>query len=84
MKELKAQIVRYSYLDKIEIFVTLLVDQRQYRQEISFLTFRDQAIMSGVTSKINFFCVKEFFRLNFDFKNGCKNEFKDNNEKSCT
>ena len=22
--------------------------------------------------------------MNFDFKNGCKNEFKDNNEKSCS
>ena len=22
--------------------------------------------------------------MNFDFKNGCKNEFYDNNEKSCT
>ena len=23
------------------------------------------------------------FFMNFDFKNGCKNEFEDNNEKSC-
>ena len=35
-----------------------------------------------VLLKINFFGVKEFFRMNFDFKNACKNEFKDNNEKS--
>ena len=34
--------------------------------------------------KWNFFGVKEFFFMNFDFKNGCKNEFKDNNEKSCS
>ena len=33
-------------------------------------------------SKMKFFSVKEFFFINFDFKNGCKNEFKDNNEKS--
>ena len=33
---------------------------------------------------MNFFGVKEFFRINFDFKNWCKNEFKDNNEKSCS
>ena len=26
----------------------------------------------------NFFCDKEFFCMNIDFKNGCKNEFKDN------
>ena len=30
-----------------------------------------------------FFGVKEFFFINFDFRNGCKNQFKDNNEKSC-
>ena len=33
------------------------------------------------TSKI-FFGVKTFFRMNFDFKNGSKNKFKDKNEKS--
>ena len=32
-------------------------------------------------SKMKFFDVKKFF-MNFDFKNGCKNDFKDNNEKS--
>ena len=31
---------------------------------------------------MKFFGVKEFFFMNFDLKNGCKNEFKDNNEKS--
>ena len=30
-----------------------------------------------------FFGFKEFTFGNFDFQNGCKNEFKDNNEKSC-
>ena len=32
--------------------------------------------------KWNFFGVEEFFRMNFYFKNWCKNEFNDNNEKS--
>ena len=32
---------------------------------------------------MNFFGAKEFFYINFDFKNGCKNDFKDNNKKSC-
>ena len=30
---------------------------------------------------MKFFCVKEFFFVNFDFQNECKNEFEDNNEK---
>ena len=30
-----------------------------------------------------FFGAKEFFYVNFDFKNGCENEFKDENEKPC-
>ena len=34
--------------------------------------------------KWNFFGAKEFFYMIFDLKNGCKNEFKDNNEKSCS
>ena len=33
---------------------------------------------------MNFFVAKEFFYMNFDFKNGCKNKFKDDNEKSCS
>ena len=28
--------------------------------------------------------LKEFFLMTFDFKNGCKNEFQENNEKSCS
>ena len=32
---------------------------------------------------MKFFGVKDFFR-EFDFKNGCKNEFEDKNEKSCS
>ena len=40
-------------------------------------------IFDGIrTSKMKYFDVKEFFRINFDLKNRCKNEFKDNNEKS--
>ena len=31
-----------------------------------------------------FWCQGIFFFVNFDFKNGCKNDFKDNNEKSCS
>ena len=31
-----------------------------------------------------FFCCEGIFYMNFDFKNGCKNEYKDNNEKSCS
>ena len=31
-----------------------------------------------------YFWCQEIFYMNFDFKNGCKNEFKDNNEKSCS
>ena len=34
------------------------------------------------TSKMKFFSCQGIFRMNFDWKNGCKNEFKDNNEKS--
>ena len=32
--------------------------------------------------KWNYFGVNEFFSVNFDFENKCKNEFQDNNEKS--
>ena len=31
-------------------------------------------------SKMKFFCAKEFFYMICDFKNGCKDEFEDNNE----
>ena len=34
--------------------------------------------------KMNFFGVKEFFYMNLYLKNSCRNEFKDNNEKSCS
>ena len=33
---------------------------------------------------MKFFGAKEFFYVIFEIKNGCKNEFKDNNEKSCS
>ena len=38
--------------------------------------------MKFVASKMKFFLCQEIFYVNFDFKNGCKNEFKDNIEKS--
>ena len=31
---------------------------------------------------MNFLVSRNFFFVNFGFKNGCKNEFEDNNEKS--
>ena len=33
-------------------------------------------------SKMKFFSCQGIFFVNFDFKNGCKNEFEDNNEQS--
>ena len=30
------------------------------------------------------FRVKEFFSVNFDYKNACKDDFQDNNENSCS
>ena len=33
---------------------------------------------------MKFFGAKKFFYMNFDFKKGCKTEFKENNEKSCS
>ena len=33
---------------------------------------------------MKFFGAKDFFYMIFDFKNGCKNKFNDNNEKSCS
>ena len=33
---------------------------------------------------MKFFWYEGIFFINFDFKNGFKNEFKDNNEKSCS
>ena len=33
---------------------------------------------------MKFFGAKEFFYMIFDFKNDCRNEFKDNNKKSCS
>ena len=41
--------------------------------------------LSKMTFFVNeFFGAKKFFYMNFDFKNGCKNKFKDKNEKSCS
>ena len=39
-------------------------------------------IIKNQPSKMKFFGFKVFFFVNFDFKNGCENEFEDNNEKS--
>ena len=39
------------------------------------------SIYENRPSKMKFFCVKEFF-MKFDFRNRCKNEFQNNNEKS--
>ena len=33
---------------------------------------------------MKFFWCQEIFYVNFDFKNGCQNDFEDNNEKSCS
>ena len=33
---------------------------------------------------MNFFWCQGMFFVNLDFKNRCKNEFEDNNEKSCS
>ena len=35
-------------------------------------------------SKMKFFWCQGIFFVNFDFKNRCRNEFEDNNEKSCS
>ena len=35
-------------------------------------------------SKMIFFGAKEFIYMKFDLENGFKNEFQDNNEKSCS
>ena len=45
--------------------------------------FSNQAnISENQASKMKFFGFQGFFFITFNFKNGCKNEFKDNNEKS--
>ena len=40
--------------------------------------------MKNDLQKCNFFGVMEFLFVNFYFKNGCKNEFEDKYEKSCS
>ena len=47
-----------------------------------FVKFINISVYENRALKIKFFGVKEFFFMNLDFKNECKNEFKDNNEKS--
>ena len=40
-------------------------------------------VIENGRSKMKFLVSRNFF-VYFDFKNGCKNEFEDNNEKSCS
>ena len=40
--------------------------------------------LRNLPSRMKFFGFKKFFFMNFDFKNGCENEFEHNNEKSCS
>ena len=45
---------------------------------LSILVYENRAL------KMKFLWCQRIFFMNFGFKNGCKNEFKDNNEKSCS
>ena len=49
---------------------------------INFLKY--MMVIKNRPSEMKFFGVKDFFFVNFDFNNVCKNEFEDNNEKSCS
>ena len=43
------------------------------------------AVYENRASKMNFFFgAKESFYMNSDFKNDCRNDIKDNNEKPCS
>ena len=60
----------------VVLIPTIIIDDQNY---LGKLVYENRA------SKMNFFFVgNEFFNMNFDFKNGCKNEFKVINEKSCS
>ena len=50
----------------------------------SFINSNCMLIYENRPSKKNFFGAKEIFFMNVGFKNGCRNEFKNNNEKSCS
>ena len=41
-------------------------------------------VIENRPSKMKFFWFEEIFFVYFDFKNGCENEFEDNNKKSCS
>ena len=41
-------------------------------------------VIENRPSKMKFFWCQGIFFVNFDFENVCKNEFEDNNEKSCS
>ena len=49
-----------------------------------FILYEFMLVYENQPLKMIFFCVKEFFFINFDFENECKNELRDNNEKSCS
>ena len=44
---------------------------------------KNMMVIKNQPSKMKFFWYQGIFFVNFDFKNGCKNELEDNNEKSC-
>ena len=46
-----------------------------------FGQYLKNSMVYEIGRKWNFFCGKEFLNMNFDFKKGCKNKFKDYNEK---
>ena len=41
-------------------------------------------VIENRSSTMKFFQCQGIFFVNFDFKIGCKNEFQDKNEKSCS
>ena len=41
-------------------------------------------IIKNRPSKMKFVWCQGIFNVNFDFKNGCKNKFEDESEKSCS
>ena len=54
------------------------IDKKHFNIKIMLNRVKNRA------SKMIFFWWQGIFSMIFDFKNGCKTEFKDNNEKSCS
>ena len=54
------------------------------KRSVSPICFISLKVYRNRASKMKFFAVKDIFILNFDFKNGCKNEFQHYNEKFCS